>query len=301
MRYSLRILPLIVLFAFVRTADAQELNCQISISSQKVQTSNHMVFQTLQTAIYEFMNNTRWTSYTYKVEERIECSIMINVTDWNGSDEFKATIQVQSRRPVFNTSYNSVLFNFLDRDFDFTYIESEPLEFQISTHTSNLMSVLAFYAYILIGLDHDSFTMMGGTPFYEKAQTIVTNAQSAKESGWRAFENQRNRYWMVENLMNAAYSGLRDASYKYHRLGLDVMYDKAEQGRNNITLALEALRKVNRERPGLFMLNMFLTAKVDELVNIFTGAPPNEKAKAVNLLKEIDPSNASKYDKIMQG
>jgi hypothetical protein len=282
-------------------AHAQELNCQVAVSSQKVQTANHTIFQTLQTSVYEFMNNRRWTNYTYRVEERIECSILINVTDWNGSDEFKATIQVQSRRPIFNTSYNSVLINYMDKDCDFNYIENEPLDFQITTHSSNLMSTLAYYAYIIIGLDHDSYSMMGGTQFFEKAQTIVSNAQSAKEKGWKAYESMRNRYWMVENLMNASNSGMREASYQFHRLGLDMMYDKIDVGRAAITTSLETIRKVNREKPGLFLMNLFMSTKVDELVNIFSQAPPNEKAKAVNILKEIDPSNANKYDKIMQG
>lgn len=290
-----------ILVTLFISSGAQELNCQIAISSQKVQTSNHTVFQTLQTAIFEFMNNRKWTNYSYRVEERIECSILINVTDWNGSDDFKATIQVQSRRPVFNTSYNSVILNYMDKDCDFMYIENEPLDFQITTHTSNLMSVLAYYAYIIIGLDHDSFSSMGGSQFFEKAQTIVTNAQSAKEKGWKAYENLKNRYWLVENLTNPAYSGIREANYQFHRLGMDVMYDKAEQGRTAIVGSLESLRKVNREKPGLFLLSLFMNSKVDELVNIFSQAPPNERAKAVNTLKEIDPANSSKYDKIMQG
>lgn len=301
MKNTFHILALTVGMILSSAVFSQELNCQISISSQKVQTSNHTIFQTLQTSVYEFMNNRKWTTYTYKVEERIECSILINVTNWNGSDEFKATIQVQSRRPVYNTSYNTVLLNYMDKDCDFTYIENEPLDFQITAHTSNLVSVLAYYAYIIIGLDQDSYGMLGGTQFFEKAQTVSGNAQSAKEKGWKAFESMRNRYWLVENLMNASNSSIREASYTYHRFGLDMMYDKIEQGRASITTSLETIRKLNREKPNLFILGLFMTTKVDELVNIFTQAPPNEKAKAVNLLKEIDPSNASRYDKIMQG
>lgn len=294
---TLYILSLLLVINFYSIG--QELNCQIQVASQQVQTTEKKVFQTLQTALYEFMNQTKFTKYSYKMEERIECSILINVTDWNLSDQFKATIHVQSRRPVYKTSYNTVMLNFLDKDFDFTYVESEPIDFQLTVFSSNLTAVLAYYANIIIGLDFDSYQLYGGQQYFENAQTIVNTAQSAKESGWKAFENQKNRFWLVENLLNSSYKGLREASYKYHRLGLDVMSEKMESGRATIIESMELLKKVNREKPNLFALQQVIVAKGEEIINIFSEASPVDKPKAVAIMKEIDPANSSKYQKII--
>lgn len=296
-----KILGIILLLITYFNSSAQELNCQIQIASSAVQTNDRRVFNTLQTAVFEFMNQTKWTNYVYKIEERIECSILINITKWDNSELFEGTIQVQSTRPIYKTSYNSTLLNYLDKDLKFSYIESEPLDFQINSFSSNLTSVLAYYAYVIIGLDFDSFSLNGGSPYYNNAQTIVNNAQATKEPGWKAYESQKNRYWLVENLLNSSYSEIRQAIYNYHRLGLDVMSEKLESGRGAILGSLELLQKANREKPNLFILTQFLSAKSDELINIFSGASPIDKPKAVNILKELDPSNANKYQKIMQG
>lgn len=284
-------------FAF---ADAQELNCSVNILSPTISgTTDKKVFETLQQTIFEFMNNKKWTKEQYLTEERMECLLTINIAEKLSSDEYRASIQVQSRRPVFKTSYNSLIFNYDDKDFQFRYLEFQPLEFSETSHLSNLTSVLAFYAYMLIGTDYDSYSLEGGTPYYQKAQQIVTNAQSAPEKGWKAFENTKNRYWLVENTLNSTFKPLRECLYKYHRLGFDVMTQDAASGRAIILQSLELIQKVHNDKPNSFNVQIFFLAKADEIINIFSQALPEEKTKAVNLLNVIDPANSNKYQKIM--
>ena len=282
---------------------AQELRCNIQVNTQKIQGTNRTVFQTLQTSLYEFMNNTAWTNHVYGFDERIECNIMLNITEQMGSDEYKGTIQVQSRRPVFNSSYNTTMLNFLDNNLHFRYREFDKIEFTETSHLSNLSSTLAFYAYIILGIDYDSYSNLGGTEFFLKAEKIVTNAQNAPERGWKAYEgNRKNRYWMVENLLNAKYRSLREVYYRYHRLGLDRMSEKPTEGRAEIAESLALLQKVYREKPDpyLFGLQLFFDAKNDELVNVFSESFPTERARVVNILIEVDNPNASKYKTILE-
>lgn len=297
-----RLLSLV--FIFVPTLlMAQELKCNIQINSQKISGTNRTVYQTLQTAIYEFMNNTSWTNHVYSIDERIECNIVINLNEQLGSDEYKGTIQVQSRRPVFNTSYNTTTLNFLDNYFDFRYMEFNKLEFSETTHLSNLTSVLAFYAYIILGIDYDSYSLMGGTEYFEKAEKILNNAQNATETGWKAYEgNRKNRYWMVENILSEKYRPIREVYYRYHRLGLDIMNEKLIEGRAEIVDCMASIQKVFREKPDpyMFYMQLFFDAKNDELVSLFSESFASEKSRVVNILTEIDNANASKYKAIME-
>jgi len=247
------------------------------------------------------MNNTRWTNDLFKSDERIECSLTINVQDRLSTDDFKATIQVQSRRPIYKTSYNSVLLNYLDADFTFKYAEFQPLEYNENTFVTNLTAVLGFYANIIIGLDYDTFSLEGGTQFYQKAQAVVNNAQSAPDKGWKAFEGNRNRYWLAENLANANFKGLRLCLYNYHRNGLDIMATDLEGGRKVIQSAIESLQKVHQISPGSFIMQQFFVAKNEEIVSIFSQAGPDVKAKLVPLLSLIDPGNGNKYAKLSGG
>lgn len=289
-----------ILFIFVlKTSFSQELNCKVQVLSQQIQGTDKRVFETLQTAIYEFMNNRKWTNDAFKNNERIDCSILINVTERPSTDEFKATLQVQVRRPVFKASYNSVLLNNNDNDFQFKYLESQPLEFTENLHLSNLTSVLAYYAYLIIGLDYDSFSLDGGTPYLQKSLAIVNNAQGSSDLGWKAFDGNKNRYWLINNMMDASFVPLRECMYKYHRLGMDLMVDNKESGRAAILESLEELKKVHQIKPLSYSLQVFFNAKSDEIINIFSGAFPDEKAKVVNLLNEIDPTNSNKYQKII--
>lgn len=284
-------------------SNAQELRCNVQINSQKIQGSNRNLYQTMQTSIYEFMNNTTWTSHVYGFDERIECNIMLTLNEQIGSDEYKGTIQIQARRPVFNSSYNTTTLNFIDENLHFKYLEYDKLEFSEATYLNNLTSTLAFYAYIILGIDYDSFSNLGGTPYFEKAERIVNNAQNATMKGWKAYENNRkNRYWMVENLLSSKYRPLREAFYQYHRLGLDIMSEKAIEGRAQIAESLNSIQKVYRSKPDsyLFALQLFFDAKHDELVNIFSESLSAEKAKVVNILIEVDNGHSSDYKGIIE-
>jgi hypothetical protein len=289
-------------FLACATLSAQELNCTVKVESAQIQSSDKKIFETLETSIFEFMNNRRWTNDQYLNQERIECNILINITERISNDEFKATLQVQSRRPVYKSSYNSTVFNFLDNDFSFRYLEFQQLEFIDNAFTTNLTSVLAFYANIIIGLDYDTFSPDGGSPYFLRAQNIVNNAQNAPEKGWKAFEGTRNRYWLTENLMSPIFRPQRECMYKYHRGGLDIMSDNKENGRAAVTEAIELLRKVHSERPGAFLMQLFFNAKTDEIISIYSQAFPDEKNRIINTLTVIDPSNGSKYQQeIMKG
>lgn len=300
---SSHILLVVLLLIFTKPSTAQELRCNVQIISEQVQGTNKKVFETLQQAVYEFMNNRSWTNNVYTNEERIECNMLFNIQDYVGS-EFKGTLQVQSRRPVFNSSYTSVMFNYFDQNIQFSYVEFESLEFNETSFTSNLTSLLAYYAYVILGLDYDSYSLKGGSDFYKKAEIIVNNAQNAREKGWKAFEstNNKNRYWLVQNLLDDKYSNVRAFLYRYHRTGLDRMAEKINEGRDEIAESLKLLQTVYRQRPDPYMhiMQVVFDAKNDEWVNIFTESFPEEKTRVVQLLKEIDPSNISKYQKLIQ-
>lgn len=289
----------ILIFIITLHVSGQEFYCNVQVNSQQVEGTDKRVFETLQNAIFEFMNNKKWTNYSFKIEERIECAIVITISRRISSDVFEGTINLVLRRPAYKTSYNSALLNFIDKDFQFRYIEYQPLDYSDNVYTSNLTSVLAFYTYIFLGLDFDSFSLYGGTPYYEKAQAIVNTAQNAGERGWKAYENQRNRYWLVENLLNPAYQKIRIFIYEYHRKGLDMMAEDTQTGRANITKSLDLLQKLYNERPGLFILQVMLDTKRDEIIDIYSEGSPVEKTKAVNILKKVDPANSSRYQEIL--
>lgn len=296
-----KIYLLVLLFVFIQSQlFAQELRCNISISATKIQGANRTMFETMQSDLYEFMNNRKWTDEKYSMDERIECSFFINLDEQVSSDEFKGSIQVQARRPVFNSSFETILLNIKDNDFHAKYVEYQTLEFNETSNKDNLTNILAYYAYIILGMDHDSFSPEGGTEFFQKAQIIVNNSQNAREKGWKSYESERNRYWLVENLLNKAYSAYRNCTYQYHRQGLDIMSDKAPEGRLAIAESLKSIQKVFRSRPSLYILQVFFDAKSDELVNIFTKSFPDEKNRVSVILNECDPSNGSKYEKILK-
>ncbi len=295
-----RIWLLIIVCSLFQHLIAQELRCNISISAQKIQGANKTVFETMQSDLYEFMNNRKWTEHKYAMDERIECSFFINLEEQISSDEFKGSIQVQVRRPVFNSSYETILLNIKDKDFHAKYVEYQTLEYNETSNKDNLTNILAYYAYIILGIDYDSFSPEGGTEFFQKAQAIVNNSQNAPQKGWKAFESERNRYWLVENILNKSYSGFRSCIYQYHRQGLDIMSDKAPEGRGVIAESLKSIQKVFRVRPSLYILQVFFDAKSDELVNIFSKSFPDERNRVSVILNECDPSNGSKYEKILK-
>ena len=296
-----RILVFAILFLTSGSVLAQQLNCTVSVISPQVQNTERRIFETLQNDIREFMNYRQWTTDNFALEERIECSILITISERIGNDRFRGTLQVQSSRPAFMTSYNSTLLNVNDQDFTFTYLENQPIQFQENQHSDNLSSVLAFYAYMILGMDYDSFSPKGGEPFYQQALQVVNNAQNEQERGWKAFEGSRNRYWLIENTLNARYEEFRQVIYDYHRLGLDVMQSDIEGGRRVITECIPKLKRIRMDQPNSYLLTVFFTAKTDELINIYKEAFPDVKQRVANDLKEMDPANANRYSEITKG
>jgi hypothetical protein len=282
----------------------QELNCNVQVVTQQIQGTNKQIYQTLQTALFEFMNNRIWTSHVYDPTERIECNIYFNIAEQVSADEFRGTLQVQARRPVFGTSINTVLLNYVDNDITFKYVEFESIEFSETSHLSNLSSLLAYYAYIILGLDYDSYSMEGGTEFFQKAETIVMNAQNSADKGWKAYDGKsnRNRYWLVKNMLDKQYAPVREFNYRYHRLGLDVMSTKTAEGRAEIATSLKLLQQVFRTKPDpyMYLLQVIYDAKSAEFINVFSESFPDEQKRVAAILSEIDAPNASKYQGIVK-
>ena len=284
---------LFILMSYFVTA--QELRCNISVSSQKIQGTNRELFTNMQRDMYEFLNNN-----IFQYDERIECSIQITLDEQIGSDQFRGSMQVRVSRPVYNSSYSTVLLNFRDNDIDYIYREFEPLEYSETGQNSNLVNLLAFYANIILGIDYDSFSLMGGNDFFNRAETIVARCQNAKESGWKSFENRRNRYWLINNLQDRSYASVRECIYKYHRLGLDVMSDNLTDGRLAILEALGLLQKAHRIKPNSYLMQVFFDAKADEIVHIFKPAFTDERKRIFNIVSEVNPANSSKYNALIQ-
>lgn len=292
----------VILITIPGSVFSQELNCNVQVSAQKIQGSNRQMFENMQRDIYEFMNNTVWTNHVFSYSERIDCNILINITNQLSADEFSGTVQVQLKRPVFNTTYNSTVLNFIDNNFKFRYVEFQPLEFDPTVHRSSLVSVLAYYAYIILGFDYDSFAPEGGTEFFQMAEKIVLNAQNAPEMGWKPYDGSRNRnrYWLVKNILDKEYEGVRQFIYEYYINGLDKMESKIAEARVSMVESLKLLQEVYRKKPDPFMylVQVVMEAKSDEVINVFSEAFPEEKSRVVQILTEIDPANKSKYEKI---
>lgn len=297
-----RILILIVVFAsLAQLSLAQELKCNVQVLTPQIQSSDKRIFTTLQTSIIEFMNNRRWTQDVYQNNERIECTLIINITEAISVDEFKATAQILSTRPIYGTNYNTGIFNFSDADWQFKYVENEPLEFSETGNNSILSSLLAYYAFITLGYDYDSYQLYGGTPWFTKAQTIVNNSQNQPTKGWKAFENSRNRYWIVENMLNPIYKPMRQITYDYHIKCLDIMATNPDNARTVAKDCLPLLQRIYREKANAICMKLFFTAKNQELVNLFSKSAPNDKQKIVADLSQVDPANITRYQAIMKG
>lgn len=298
-----RILSIALLFLSMM-GFSQELNCEVNIQanpSLDITTTEKEILSELQQAITDLMNNTVWTKDRFEVEERINCVFQLSITEVGGGGNYKANLQVQATRPVFNSTYNTTLINFLDEDVSFNYRRGTKVLFSENQFTDNLTSILGFYAFYILGIDGDSFAQNGGDPYFTKAQNIVQLAQSTMGSGWKAnSRGQRNRYWLIENRLQELFSPLRACTYEYHRLGLDQMYDNPVKAREAIYAALQKLNEVNRARPGSVNVTNFLYAKRTEIGNVFADAETQQKTNLLNLLRRLDPSNASKYQEILQ-
>ena len=291
-------LILVIIFSTINLK-SQEINCRIQINSSQISGTNKSVFETLQKALFEFLNDKTWTSNVFSPEEKIECNFLLNISKQNSTDDFEGNLQITSNRPVYNSGYSSPMLNIKDEKVRFRYSEGEVLEFNETSH-NELTSLFVYYIYLVIGFDYDSFSPMGGTEYFKTAEKIVNNAQSSKYSGWKAFENKRNRYWLVENLLNNTFSPLRNFIYVYHRDGLDKMYKDINLGRSNIATGLKKLIPVNRQKPNSYLMQVFFDAKVNEIIKIFKESPSSEAMRAYNVLKDINASNATKYQKIIK-
>jgi len=296
----IKTIAFVFLALFSLQSFGQEINCSVQVSARQIEGTDRDAFKELQQALYEFINNRSWTNFNYKLEERLECTILLTLSERLSSDQYKGKLNLVLRRPVYKTNYNTTMFNYVDKDVEFTYSEGEPLIYAEGSFSSNLTSMIAYYIYVFLGIDGDSYAPLGGTPYYEKAQSIVQDAQNTSEPGWKAFENMKNRYWLTENLLNSQYRSIRQSIYEYHRKGLDVMYDNVESGRNNIAESLKLLQQANRAKPGSFLLRLYLDSKRDEIIKIFGEGSPNTKTEVVNIMKEIDPANGSKYQAILK-
>lgn len=299
MRHIVAILALIVMSIAMT---AQELKCTISINSEQVQGSNKAVFTTLQQSMEEFVNTQRWTNMTFQEKERIECSMMIVVKSVQ-DNMFVCEFTCQSRRPVFGTTYTTPTLNIKDENFTFTYQEYDRMEFQTNTFTTNLTALVAYYCYLIIGHDMDSFAKLGGTPYFQVCEDIVTSAQSASLDnaemvGWKAFESNRNRYALTNNLMDEAFKKYRAYYYDYHRHGLDEMVNNVANGRARIAKDIKVLKEAYNARPATYLVGTFLDAKSDELVNIFKSGTAEEKKMVYELLMDIDPTRQDTYENI---
>ena len=288
----------------ISNIEAQELNCTLSVVSTKITSGDKTIFDELSKAMNQFVNNRRWTKMRFQSQERIPCSMTVDIQEYNSSTgQIKAYLSVQLRRPCFKSTYSSTVFNLIDRDFSFRYMKNDPLNYTDNSIGTNLTATLAFYVYIILGNYFDSFAPQGGTVFYAQAQNIVMQAQSFAEEGWRSSErNDNNRYWIAESFTNGNYAGIHEVLYRYYRLGMDMMFDDPATARVNILDAMTQLNEVsNRRTGGLAGVTMFMESRADELVNIFQPAAQDERQEAIDLFIDLDPARIDTYRKIMSG
>ena len=281
---------------------AQEINCTVTVNSDQIEGSNKQVYETLKSAIEEYMNQNRWTNMTFAEQEKIDCSMML-VVKAVADNMYSCEMTLQSRRPVYGTTYTTPLLNFVDRNFNFTYQEFDRIEYQQNQFTTNLTAMLAYYCYLIIGHDMDSYQRLGGTPFFEQCENIVNACQSAsmdnsEQKGWLAFDSNRNRYALINNLLDEAFKKYRNYYYEYHRLGLDEMSGNVTNGRARIAEGISVLKEAYRARPATYVINTFLDAKADELVDIFKKGTDKEKKEVYDLLVDIDPTRQNTYDRM---
>lgn len=280
---------------------AQELRCRVQVNSSLIQGTNKQIFTTLEKELNELMNNRKWSNATYTSNERIECSLVITIKNYSGGDSFTGELQVQARRPVYNSTYFTTLFNFRDQNFNFNYIESQPLETNERQTSNNLVAMLYFYGYIILGYDADSFSRLGGSPFFHRAEEIANAMQSSSETGWKAFESEHNRYALINGILDEKLRPVRELYYDYHRLGLDIMAENADNGRAKIASSLMVLRQANNDRLYNIAITSFLDTKIDEIADIFSNGQPKEKSDVYALLLDVAPSMQKRFEKIQNG
>ena len=287
---------LLVSLLFLGHAYTQELNIRVQVTAPKVPNINKKNIDLIQTTIRNYLNNNKWSNENYLPQERIECNLVITISAWDGNSAYNAEAQIQTSRPVFGTSYNSTILNLSDKDFDFNYTEGQPVDFSDQNYLSNLSSLLSYYAYTIIGLDKDSFSRLGGTPYYQKAQNILNIAQTSGNSGWKAYDGLRNRYWLNENLLNKSFQELRVFIYNYHANTLDHLQEDPARAAKLLLSYLPDLKQMDKQKLGSIFPNVYLANKAPEIVNILSIGTMQDKSQGYELLSGIDPANISKYD-----
>jgi len=300
-KLKFKFLPILALGFLSVSIYAQELNCNIIINSEQVQTTEKRVFEDMEIAFAQFLNDRKWTSDVFENKERINCNLLMTIRSQPSIGQFVADVQIQSARPIYETNYESIILNFADRNWQFRYTESQPLEFnENNALNSNLTSMLAYYAYIIIGLEYDTFGKLDGTPYLEKAWNIVTAQQQTNSPGWEQLGSNRNRYWLAENMLNPQMIQIREGLYDYHRLGMDAFNQNPDESRIRILNALKKLQEVNKVKPNSILTIAFFDAKSAELINIFSRGEISIRRQAYEVMKELDPSNTDKYNKILE-
>lgn len=292
-----RLLLVLAFLSITASINSQELNCSVTIDAGQTGQPNQQVFRTLEQQLTEFLTNTKWTNRTYKNQERIDCNFSFIITSYE-SDSFGATLQVQASRPVFGSTYDSPIYNYNDRQSNFDYIEFQPLNFNINNFDSNLISVLAFHVYTIIGLDADTFEPNGGQEYFEVAKQIVNTAAASNYAGWRATDGTQSRFRYNDALISNVYKEFHEAMYQYHRNGMDKMSESPREGKQAIVSAIETLKNINDRRPNSYLLRTFFDAKSDEIQAIFTGGPNVDIAKLVENLNRLAPTKRSNWSEI---
>lgn len=288
----------IIIFSSIFNLNAQELNCLVIVNSDQIQNSNTQVYNTLQNSIVEYMNNTKWTSSNYKPQEKVNCAITINITEQPSSNQFKGNISVQASRPVYNSTYQTPILNFKDDQLSFNYNEYESLIYNENSFDSNLVSMLTFYAYTILGIDADTFSPLGGEQFHKLAENVVNQAQQGGYSGWNRIDGNNTRYQLNENILSPVYKDYRDVLYSYHLKGLDMMSDDAKEAKKNMAKSLMKLQNVYNRRANAFLLRVFMDTKSDEIVDVFSDGPRTGTANLKELLLKIYPTFNTKWEKI---
>ncbi|HEY9169504.1 MAG TPA: DUF4835 family protein [Lutibacter sp.] len=292
-----KIVQLLSILFFTIQLNAQELKCTITVNADKIPGSNKQVFKTLENSLNEFVNQKRWTNFNYLPQERINCNLTLTILEQSG-DDFKGHIQIQSSRPVFNSTYLTPVFNFKDDDFSFKYVEYEPLQFNENQFESNLSAIVSFYVYTILGMDADTFALNGGIPFFTKAQNIVVQSQQSGYYGWNQSDGSKSRFTLIDNILAPTYSLFRSALYTYHLKGLDVMHQDKKESKQKIAEAIGMLKTIYDSRPNAILLRVFMDAKADEIVNIFSDGPYYDTFKLKEDLLKISPLNSSKWNDI---
>lgn len=287
----------LLIFCFAVKGNSQELNCNLVVNAEQTGNENFSIFKTLEKELNEFINNRKWTDKSFKPQERINCSMVINISNYSG-ESFQGTLQVQSSRPVYGSSFSTPVYNFNDKDFNFKYLEYQNLIYNPNQFESNLVSVLAYHVYIILALDADTFELKGGDEYYKQARIITNYSQQGNYKGWKLEDGLQSRFAFIDNVLSPTYKEYREVLYAYHRKGLDVMANNVKEGKEEIATALQKFQTMNSRRPNSFLLRTFFDAKVDEIEQIFTDGPSVDIASVKETLQNVAPMYNSKWQNI---